>query len=132
MGRMAITANEIDESSEFSKDCDDRRSFVGKSVTTAAALGLGASLPLTDPAPASAASLKMWKPVQVPFDDTVYDIDFDSPTHGYIVGARGAFAETNDGGQTWEPRAFSNLDAEEEINYRFTVISFKDGEGWVL
>jgi len=62
----------------------------------------------------------------------VYDIDFDSPNHGYIVGARGSFAETNDGGQTWEPRSFSNLDAEEEITYRFQVVSFKDGEGWVL
>jgi len=130
--RMAVTAGGKDESSEFSKDCDDRRSFVGKSVTSAAALGLGASLPLTNPDSASAASLKMWKRVEVPFDDTVYDIDFDSPTHGYIVGARGAFAETKDGGKTWEPRAFSNLDAEEEISYRFTVISFKDDEGWVL
>merc|ERR1719148_305434 len=104
-------------------------------MTSAAALGLGAALPLTtlaNPSPADAASLKKWKRVAVPFEDTVYDIDFDSPTHGYIVGSRGAFAETNDGGVTWEPRAFSNLDAEEEINYRFTVISFKDGEGWVL
>ncbi|EJK69505.1 hypothetical protein THAOC_09231, partial [Thalassiosira oceanica] len=40
--------------------------------------------------------------------------------------------ETSDGGQTWEPRSFSNLDAEEEISYRFQVVSFKDGEGWVL
>jgi hypothetical protein len=130
--RMAVAADGKDESSESSEDCNNRRSFVGKSVTSAAALGLGASLPLANPDPASAASLKMWKKVEVPFEDTVYDIDFDSPTHGYIVGARGAFAETNDGGQTWEPRAFSNLDAEEEINYRFTQISFKDGEGWVL
>ena len=48
------------------------------------------------------------------------------------MGARGAFAETNDGGKTWEARSFSNLDAEEEINYRFQVCSFKNGEGWVL
>merc|ERR1711957_1009606 len=92
--RLAVTAGK-DESSE---DCDDRRSFVGKSVTSAAAIGLGAALPLTsNPEEASAKSLNMWKRVEVPFDDTVYDIDFDSPTHGYIVGARGAFAETNDG-----------------------------------
>merc|ERR1712127_798745 len=73
-----------------------------------------------------------WRQVKVPFEDTVYDIDFDSPTHGYIVGARGSFAETSDGGQTWEPRSFSNLDAEEEITYRFQTVSFTDGEGWVL
>merc|ERR1719163_2278664 len=84
------------------------------------------------PADAEAASSKMWQPVQLPFSDTLYDIDFDSDTHGYLVGARGSFAETNDGGKTWEARSFSNLDAEEEVTYRFQVASFKDGEGWVL
>lgn len=87
---------------------------------------------LANPEAADAAAYKMWSKVSVPFEDTVYDIDFDSPEHGYLVGARGAFAETNDGGKTWEPRSFSNLDAEEEITYRFQVVSFKDGEGWVL
>jgi len=131
--RMAAAADDQEESPEVSNDCgNDRRSFVGKSVSSAAAVALTTALPLTAPDPADAASLKKWKRVTVPFEDTVYDIDFDSPTHGYIVGSRGAFAETNDGGVTWEPRAFSNLDAEEEINYRFTQISFKDGEGWVL
>jgi photosystem II stability/assembly factor-like uncharacterized protein len=48
------------------------------------------------------------------------------------VGSRGSFAETNDGGNTWEPRSFSNLDAEEEVTYRFTVASFTNEEGWVL
>ena len=84
------------------------------------------------PAPASAASSKAWERVALPFDDTLYDISFDTADHGYLVGARGAFAETNDGGKTWEARSFSNLDAEEEINYRFQVVSFKNGEGWVL
>ena len=86
----------------------------------------------TNPEEAEAAASQMWTRVPVPFEDTVYDIDFDSPTHGYIVGSRGAFAETNDGGKTWEPRSFSNLDAEEEITYRFQVVSFDNGEGWVL
>jgi len=109
----------------------DRRTFVSQSTTTAAALA-GLSSLSSAPLPAAAAASKQWVQVKVPFEDTVYDIDFDSPTHGYIVGARGSFAETNDGGQTWEPRSFSNLDAEEEITYRFQVVSFKDGEGWVL
>ena len=52
--------------------------------------------------------------------------------HGYLVGSRGSFAETNDGGRTWEARSFSNLDAEEEVTYRFTVATFTNGEGWVL
>jgi photosystem II stability/assembly factor-like uncharacterized protein len=102
-------------------------------ATGAAATAAMSTLTTTSiPLEAEAAASKMWAKVPIPFEDTVYDIDFDSPTHGYIVGARGAFAETNDGGKTWEPRSFSNLDAEEEITYRFQVVSFTDGEGWVL
>lgn len=113
---------------------EDRRSFVAKSASTAASAVALSTLTASTAIPqiANAAASKQWKQVKVPFEDTVYDVDFDSPTHGYIVGARGSFAETNDGGQTWEPRSFSNLDAEEEITYRFQIVSFKDGEGWVL
>jgi len=116
-----------------SLNTEDRRSFVSKSATVAGGIALSnlASFSAA-PLPAEAAATRQWRQVKVPFEDTVYDIDFDSPTHGYIVGARGSFAETNDGGETWEPRSFSNLDAEEEITYRFQVVSFKDGEGWVL
>jgi len=114
--------------------CEDRRSFVTKNAVNGAAIAATMSTLSTTAMPqeAEAAASKMWTRIDVPFEDTVYDIDFDSPTHGYLVGARGAFAETNDGGKTWEPRSFSNLDAEEEITYRFQVVSFKDGEGWVL
>jgi photosystem II stability/assembly factor-like uncharacterized protein len=110
---------------------EDRRAFVGKTASATAAIGI-ASVTGGAPAPAEAAASTMWTKAKVPFEETVYDIDFDSPTHGYVVGARGSLAETNDGGLTWEPRSFSNLDAEEEITYRFQVVSFKDGEGWVL
>ena len=55
---------------------------------------------IASPAPAEAAAYNLWTKVEVPFEDTVYDIDFDSADHGYLVGARGAFAETNDGGKT--------------------------------
>ena len=124
----ACRRTSLSMSSESSSE-EDRRSFVSKSAASA---GVAALSTLGTAAPASAAATKQWKQIKVPFEDTVYDIDFDSPTHGYLVGARGAFAETSDGGQTWEPRSFSNLDAEEEISYRFQVVSFKDGEGWVL
>jgi len=110
---------------------EDRRAFVGQ-TSAAAALGTIAAVTGGAPAPAEAASSKMWKQIKIPFEDTLYDIDFDSPTHGYLVGSRGSFAETSDGGATWEARSFSNLDAEEEVTYRFTVASFTDGEGWVL
>jgi photosystem II stability/assembly factor-like uncharacterized protein len=115
-----------------SVDQEDRRSFVTKTASTGAAVSFASMGSLVAPQVAEAAASKMWAKVDVPFEDTIYDIDFDSPDHGYLVGARGAFAETNDGGKTWEPRSFSNLDAEEEITYRFQVVSFKDGEGWVL
>jgi len=113
---------------------DDRRSFVSKTGSTVAATALASATGMlgVPVKPTEAASSKMWKAVKLPFAETLYDIDFDTPTHGYLVGARGSFAETNDGGETWEPRSFSNLDAEEEVTYRFTVSSFTDGEGWVL
>lgn len=126
------TANTAMLMSATDDNCEDRRAFVSKSVTAGAAASLATMGSAVNPAPAEAAASKLWSKVAVPFEDTVYDIDFDSPTHGYLVGARGSFAETNDGGKTWEPRSFSNLDAEEEITYRFQVVSFKGGEGWVL
>lgn len=112
---------------------EDRRSFVTKASSAAAAASVAAATGFTGAVePAEAASSQMWTPVDLPFQDTLYDIDFDSETHGYLVGARGAFAETSDGGKTWEARSFSNLDPEEEVTYRFQVLSFKNGEGWVL
>merc|ERR1719163_2518815 len=126
--RPACRRTSLSMSSESASE-EDRRSFVSKS---AAATALATSTTFGAPLVVNAAASKAWRQIKVPFEDTVYDIDFDSPTHGYLVGARGAFAETSDGGQTWEPRSFSNLDAEEEISYRFQVVSFKDGEGWVL
>lgn len=111
---------------------EDRRAFVTQTSTAAAALGTFGAINGVTPTPAEAASSQFWKPIPLPFEETLYDIDFDSPTHGYLVGSRGSFAETNDGGNTWEARSFSNLDAEEEVTYRFTVASFTDGEGWVL
>lgn len=119
--------------SSAEKGTSDRRSFVTESATVGAGV-LATSLvgSTASPSPASAASLNMWKKVDLPFDDTIYDVNFESADHGYLVGARGAFAETFDGGKTWEARSFSNLDAEEEVTYRFQIVSFKGDEGWVL
>merc|ERR1711871_659486 len=63
---------------------------------------------------------------------TLFDIAFDTPDHGYLVGAKGTFLETLDGGRSWKPRVFANLDEEEEVGYRFEKVSFKGGEGWVV
>lgn len=135
--RQSISALSMSSSSEPTSPAfgepKNRRSFV---TGTSSAFALATAASITGvgglPAPASAESSRMWQQIPIPFEDTIYDIDFDSASHGYLVGARGAFAETNDGGQTWEARSFQNLDAEEEVNYRFTVVSFKEGEGWVL
>jgi len=127
-----VRTNSALSMSTTSNSEEDRRSFVTKSATGVAATALATSTTFGAPLIVNAATSKQWRQIKVPFEDTVYDIDFDSPTHGYIVGARGSFAETNDGGETWEPRSFSNLDAEEEITYRFQVVSFNNGEGWVL
>jgi len=48
------------------------------------------------------------------------------------VGNRGTFLQTTDGGKTWTAKSFANLDPDEEINYRFTKLSFLNGEGWII
>jgi photosystem II stability/assembly factor-like uncharacterized protein len=115
---------------------EDRRTFVTNVAATATTTSVASSMFLSSttvfPESAIAASSQQWQQIQLPFTDTLYDIDFETENHGYLVGARGAFAETYDGGKTWEARSFSNLDPEEEVTYRFQVVSFKDGEGWVL
>lgn len=128
--RVQHVTTQMEMSSEPSMD--DRRSFVSKVGSTAAAVALATTTGAAAPLPSDAAATSMWTPVDLPFTDTLYDIDFDTEDHGYLVGSRGSFAETTDGGKTWEARSFSNLDAEEEVTYRFTVSSFTDGEGWVL
>jgi photosystem II stability/assembly factor-like uncharacterized protein len=64
----------------------------------------------------------------------IFDIEFSNkdPNLGWIVGNRGTFLSTTNGGKTWKQQSFANLDPDEEINYRFTKVSFKDGEGWII
>jgi len=116
------------------KSTQTRRSVLSLAPLTLGISGLGFSL---DPSPASAGIFgpsgpSEWRVISVPFDDTLFDVDFDTPDHGYLVGAKGTFAETNDGGETWNERTFLSVDAEEEVTYRFQQVSFKNGEGWVL
>merc|ERR1711924_38839 len=85
---------------------------------------------LAGTAPAQALDVKSWSQVPLPVSTTLFDIAFDTPDHGYLVGAKGTFLETLDGGRSWKPRVFANLDEEEEVGYRFEKVSFKGGEGW--
>jgi photosystem II stability/assembly factor-like uncharacterized protein len=87
---------------------------------------------LANAAPAQALDVKRWSQVPLPVSTTLFDIAFDTPDHGYLVGAKGTFLETLDGGRSWKPRVFANLDEEEEVGYRFEKVSFKGGEGWVV
>jgi len=79
-------------------------------------------------------SVKIWSKVDLPVRETLFDISFDpsKPTHGWVVGAKGTFLETFDGGDTWTTRSFTTLDEDEEINYRFEVASLLDNEGWII
>mmetsp|Transcript_22450 Transcript_22450/g.66185 ORF Transcript_22450/g.66185 Transcript_22450/m.66185 type:complete len:403 (-) Transcript_22450:368-1576(-) len=98
---------------------------------------LAAALP-AEPARAGlfggSAPKSAWTQVPIPVDTILFDVEFDpaDPDHGWIVGNKGTFLETTDGGKRWEQKAFANLDTEDEINYRFTKVSFKNGEGWVV
>jgi len=83
---------------------------------------------------AHAEEEKNWEIVKIPVDTVLYDIDFvkDSPQHGWLVGSKGTFLETNDSGKTWIPRTFTNLDPDEELTYRFENISFSGNDGWII
>ena len=84
--------------------------------------------------PSLAKDKAVWQKVELPIRETLFDITFDpaKPDHGWLVGAKGTFLETFDGGDTWAPRTFSNLDEDEEINYRFEVASLSENEGWIV
>ena len=117
------------------QDVPDRRAVLQQG----AAIGAAASLaPLLQPSAALAANdLGVWKQVDLPIvteAPILFDIEFDpeNPKNGWIVGNRGTFLQTADGGKSWSAKSFANLDPDEEINYRFTKVSFKDGEGWII
>jgi len=108
-------------------------------LQTGAVAGVGAATFGALPMAASAKeAAKTWDVVQLPIisetPPILFDIEFDStdPNKGWIVGNRGTFLETTDGGKSWSAKSFANLDPDEEINYRFTKVSFKDGEGWII
>lgn len=77
---------------------------------------------------------KKWEQIEIPVDTVLFDLDFvkDDPNHGWLVGSKGTFLETTDGGKNWIPRTFANLDQDEELTYRFENISFFGNDGWVI
>lgn len=112
---------------------DSRRVFLRDATA-------GAALCLSQPAWAGlfgSDAPKKWERSFLPdveVNRVLFDIEFDdtNPDHGWLVGTRGTFLETFDGGKSWKPKVFTDLDTEEEINYRYEVISFKGSEGWII
>lgn len=111
-----------------------RRNFLSTAALAALA---AAAAEASTVAPASAAQVLTpvaWSQVDLDTSATLFDVDFSpvDPSHGFLVGSRGTVAETFDGGKTWDPRSFARLDADEELNYRFEVVTFRGDEGWVI
>ena len=50
---------------------------------------------------------------------------------GFLLGTRQTLLETNDYGKTWEARTVAQAQ-EDDINYRFSAISFSGKEGWIV
>lgn len=92
------------------------------------------SIPVFCSQPVSAEKVATWERITLPVDTVLFDLDFvkDEPQHGWLVGSKGTFLETLDGGQTWVPRTFANLDPDEELTYRFENVSFSGNDGWVI
>jgi photosystem II stability/assembly factor-like uncharacterized protein len=77
---------------------------------------------------------KAWVQYDLNTGETLYDVDFDTkdPMHGFVVGARGLFYETKDGGRRWVSRSFANLSKNETINYRFQNVSVCGNDVWIV
>ncbi|MDX2097051.1 MAG: photosynthesis system II assembly factor Ycf48 [Leptolyngbyaceae cyanobacterium bins.59] len=69
-----------------------------------------------------------WKVLSLPTDAFLSDVSFSTPSHGWLVGGSSTIMETQDGGNTWEPKP---LDLGEQ-KYRFSSVSFKGDEGWIV
>jgi len=118
---------------------EDMKKRVVGSIPTAAAVTLGTTLAQfsmgsAGPAAVNAKDKQIWEKITLPVRETLFDVSFDpsKPDHGWLVGAKGTFLETFDGGTNWLTRSFTNLDEDEEINYRFEVASLLDNEGWII
>lgn len=69
-----------------------------------------------------------WQLISLDTDATFADLAFTSNSnHGWLVGTKASLFETNDGGETWQPKIIEL--GEEKIS--FTGISFNGDEGWI-
>ncbi|WP_017295553.1 photosynthesis system II assembly factor Ycf48 [Geminocystis herdmanii] len=69
-----------------------------------------------------------WQYINLETDAILADLDFTSDSnHGWLVGTKATLFETNDGGDTWQPKTIDF--GEEKVS--FTGVSFYDNEGWI-
>lgn len=140
---MSINTNDNrQQAAEVSKDAESSSAQLKKSmykISSTAAIGVGAVMTAAGvvgsiPSAAYAKDKPVWKKVDLPVKETLFDISFDpsKPEHGWLIGAKGTFLETFDGGNTWNTRTFNSLDEDEDINYRFEVTSLNNDEGWII
>jgi len=125
--RVGATTSRASESSdpELGTSAISRRQLVP--VTGAASL-------VSEMKPASAEEEATWVQYDLNTGETLYDLDFDpkDPNHGFVVGARGLFYETKDGGKRWVSRSFANLSKGEDIRYRFQTVSVNGDDVWII
>eukprot|EP00184_Porphyridium_aerugineum_P004760 CAMPEP_0184699498 /NCGR_PEP_ID=MMETSP0313-20130426/5757_1 /TAXON_ID=2792 /ORGANISM="Porphyridium aerugineum, Strain SAG 1380-2" /LENGTH=180 /DNA_ID=CAMNT_0027158605 /DNA_START=50 /DNA_END=589 /DNA_ORIENTATION=- len=124
-----------DHAQDLVQDLPSRRQVLSSAAYASLMAAIAASASST-PSPALAAAPVPASWVKVDLggtDTTVFDISFvPSSSKGWLVGSKGTVMESTDQGKTWQARSFQNLDADEEINYRFSCISFYQDEGWVI
>ena len=128
------SSNEVDSVPVPANNIKNQILKFGSSTTKATAAALSTMIIAGSQLPAFGKENLIWEKVELPIRETLFDISFDpsKPLHGWIVGSKGTFLETFDGGNTWIPRSFSNLDEDEEITYRFEVASLNQDEGWIV
>lgn len=115
----------------------ERRRFLSASGLTALAAAAATVGVAPEEAPAAGIPALVpppWRQVDVGSESTLFDLSFSptDPNHGFLVGTRGTVLETFDGGEKWLPRSFATVEADEELNYRFEVVTFLGDEGWVI
>mmetsp|Transcript_23751 Transcript_23751/g.33225 ORF Transcript_23751/g.33225 Transcript_23751/m.33225 type:complete len:454 (-) Transcript_23751:148-1509(-) len=109
-----------------------RRSFAETTGLMAAALGATSAM---EPKPALAAKISAWDRVPLPVSDTavLFDLSFVDENKAFLVGSQGTFLQSKDKGFTWKAANLDNIvGGEDDINYRWEAISFKDNEGWAV
>ncbi|PIA64195.1 hypothetical protein AQUCO_00201461v1 [Aquilegia coerulea] len=120
------------DSDSWSCSSLNRRHFISETVTSLTVL-----IGFQEPAKSedSPPPLADWERVYLPIDPGVVLLDIafvpDDLNHGFLLGTRQTLLETKDGGNTWVPRSIPAAE-DEDFNYRFNSISFKEKEGWIV